>query len=86
MMNKARDKYKKKGTPRLWCGPFAWDELLKIWDTPQYKEIQNQAKKNRASEKGGVLHTTGRVPHFEITIQAVCITLFILCITLDVIN
>ena len=73
MMNKVRKDYAKDGKNPKRCGENTWRQLLVHWDTPDYKEIQDQAKKNRASEKGGVLHTSGRVPHSDIATQAVCI-------------
>jgi hypothetical protein len=75
LMNKARKRYAKDGTAPRWCGDSAWELLLKYWDSDEYKKIQAQAKKNRASEKGGVLHTSGRVPHSEVIRNMVCIYL-----------
>nr|XP_004488406.1 uncharacterized protein LOC101501539 [Cicer arietinum] len=39
-----------------------------IWIDPSYKEISNRAKKNRASSKGGVVHTGGSISIDEHTI------------------
>ena len=73
MMNKARTDYTKEGKLPKWCPQSTWNQLLAHWGTSSFKEVQEQAKKNRASSKGGVLHTSGRVPHSEIALQAVCI-------------
>lgn len=72
-MNKARADYAKGGKTPKWCGNDTWNKLLDYWGTSVFKDLQDQAKKNRASEKGGVLHTSGRVSHSEIALQAVCI-------------
>jgi hypothetical protein len=73
MMNKARKEYAQKGKIKKWCPPTVWNQLLAIWAKSDFKDIQEQNKKNRASTKGGVLHTSGRVSHSEIALQAVCI-------------
>ena len=78
MMNKARKAYAEDGTCPDWCGPAAWQQLLAYFASTDYKELSEQAKKNRASKKGGVLHTSGRVPHSEILMQAVYVLSFLL--------
>ncbi|KAK7291398.1 hypothetical protein RIF29_06508 [Crotalaria pallida] len=42
--------------------PFldVWECLCAHWQTDEYKRIQEVGKANRASEKGGSLHTGGR--------------------------
>lgn len=73
IMHKERVRYAKDGKPPTFIITEFWDQLLHHWATPTYQVTSNQAKKNRASEKGGALHTAGRVCHSEIAMQAVCV-------------
>nr|XP_012567252.1 uncharacterized protein LOC105851200 [Cicer arietinum] len=59
---------KKRKCP-TWMRETVWDDLEKIWMDPSYKEISNRAKKNRASFKGGVVHTGGSISIVEHTIR-----------------
>ena len=49
-----------------WIEPTVWDALLAHWATGDFKALTTQNKVNRASTRGGVLHTTGRTPHHEV--------------------
>ncbi|KAG5057187.1 hypothetical protein JHK86_012183 [Glycine max] len=40
-----------------WIGDRVWNDLLSHWNAPEYRSKCAQAKKNRASEKGGCMHT-----------------------------
>ena len=71
MMNKARAEYAKTSKITVWCPNTIWNQLLAYWARSDFKDVSEKNKKNRASEKGGVLHTSGRVSHSEIAIQAV---------------
>lgn len=44
-----------------WMGAHAWEGLQKHWGTGTYKETCEKAKQNRASAKGGSLHTGGSI-------------------------
>lgn len=61
---------KKRKCP-TWMGETVWNDLEKIWMDPSYKEISNRAKKNRASSKGGAVHTGGSISIAEHTIRMV---------------
>ncbi|KAK7281759.1 hypothetical protein RIF29_10014 [Crotalaria pallida] len=43
-----------------WLQPDIWNYLCQHWQTDEYKHLQEVGKANRASEKGGSLHTGGR--------------------------
>ncbi|KAK7266609.1 hypothetical protein RIF29_19258 [Crotalaria pallida] len=43
-----------------WLQPDIWNYLCQHWQTHEYKHLQEVGKANRASEKGGSLHTGGR--------------------------
>ncbi|KAM3203058.1 hypothetical protein P3L10_030684 [Capsicum annuum] len=52
---KARRHLEKPG----WLNANVWDQFLKKWDTPKYRERRELVKENRASQMGGSLHTEG---------------------------
>ena len=54
-----------------WIFPHHWDMLLEEWAKEEYIALQQQNKTNRASNRDGALHTTGRAPHHEIGEQIV---------------
>nr|KYP47734.1 hypothetical protein KK1_030616 [Cajanus cajan] len=64
MLTKARC----KGVRPHWIGEQAWDDLLKYWDSNKFKEKSTRNKNNRASTRGGALHTTGRKSHLEVAL------------------
>lgn len=52
----------------MWIGEEIWDGLLQKWSSAEYVEKRERAKKNRASDSGGMgtsLHTGGSIPHTE---------------------
>ncbi|WVY89959.1 hypothetical protein V8G54_035473 [Vigna mungo] len=53
-----------------WVGEHIWNSLLAHWNTPQYRIKCATAQKNRASEKGGALHTGGPSPHMNMRFAA----------------
>jgi len=48
-----------------WIGPPIFDDLVKYWASQEFKEKSEKAKKNRASEKGGCIHTGGCLSNRE---------------------
>lgn len=42
-------------------GESDWHVLKEKWNTPEFKEKCEKAKKNRASERGSCIHTSGSV-------------------------
>ncbi|KAL2327462.1 hypothetical protein Fmac_020889 [Flemingia macrophylla] len=46
-----------------------WNSLLTKWMAPEFKTKSAQAQKNRASEKGGSLHTSGSITIHEHVIR-----------------
>lgn len=50
-----------RGQP-TWMGDQVYNHLIKhIWNDPNFKAKCERNKKNRASEKGGSLHTQGSI-------------------------
>lgn len=67
-------KAKKKGTKPKWMGDGAWIGLQDKWNTDKtYLDLSAQNKTNRASNKGGAVHTTGRRSHLDVALDMVCI-------------
>ncbi|MCI11291.1 hypothetical protein A2U01_0032391, partial [Trifolium medium] len=54
MLTKAR----KKGTKPAWTGDLAWTGLKDYWKSEEFLKISNQNKINRASKRGGAVHTS----------------------------
>jgi hypothetical protein len=52
---------------------IGWDYLIARWEAEDFKKLSERNKKNRASSKGGALHTTGRKAHHDIAFDMVCI-------------
>nr|XP_033513732.1 uncharacterized protein LOC117278370 [Nicotiana tomentosiformis] len=44
-----------------WIREDIWNQLLAKWNTPEWKKKSEHAKLNRASTKGGSLHTEGSI-------------------------
>lgn len=42
-------------------GESDWQVLKNKWNTPEFKAKCEKAKKNRASERGGCIHTSGSI-------------------------
>jgi len=67
MLTKAR----KKGRPK-WISVDAWTGLETYWKTnPDFLKSSNQNKTNRASTKGGAVHTSGRKAHIDVALELV---------------
>jgi hypothetical protein len=62
MLNNAR----LRGEREDWIGEQDWATLQSYWTSPAFQTISAQNRRNRASERGGALHTTGRIPHHEV--------------------
>ncbi|XP_073225422.1 uncharacterized protein [Cicer arietinum] len=65
ILMEARNKRKRPS----WMDESVWKELERIWMDPSYKKISVRAKKNRASCKGGSVHTCGSISVAEHTIR-----------------
>ncbi|WVY91601.1 hypothetical protein V8G54_037115 [Vigna mungo] len=59
------------GQRPYWVGEHIWNSLLAHWNKPQYRIKCATAQKNRASEKGGALHTGGSITTHEHAIRMV---------------
>ena len=53
-------------------GERVWSDLLAHWNEPSYRSKRAQAQKNRASEKGGCMHTGGSISMQDHAIRLVC--------------
>ncbi|XP_027186606.1 uncharacterized protein [Cicer arietinum] len=62
-------KVRKKGTRPSWIGEEAWTSLQAYWEGTSFKNISNQNKTNRASTRGGAVHTSGRKAHIDVAIE-----------------
>lgn len=67
MLGKAR----RKGTRPSWIGDDAWVELQTYWKKTEFLAVSSQNKTNRASARGGAVHTTGRKAHIDVALQLV---------------
>lgn len=67
MLGKAR----RKGTRPSWIGDDAWVELQTYWKKTDFLVVSSQNKTNRASARGGAVHTTGRKAHIDVALQLV---------------
>ncbi|XP_045802058.1 uncharacterized protein LOC123895641 isoform X1 [Trifolium pratense] len=66
-------KLRTKGTRPHWICEEAWKGLIDHWEGEAFKKISTQNKTNRASGKGGAVHTTGRKAHVDVALSMVCI-------------
>ena len=64
MMAKVREDLAHNRRP-IWIPEHVLNEMAATWSSEQYKEKQEQAKQNRASARGGSLHTCGSIPVSE---------------------
>ncbi|XP_020208856.1 uncharacterized protein LOC109793794 isoform X3 [Cajanus cajan] len=60
---------RKKNKKPDWIGDRVWNSLLEHWNVPTYRTKCTQAQKNRASEKGGSMHTCGSISMNEHAIR-----------------
>ncbi|XP_027915106.1 uncharacterized protein LOC114174465 [Vigna unguiculata] len=57
------------GQRPYWLGDDVWNNLLAYWNSPTYYNKCVTAQRNRGSEKGGSLHTTGSMTTHEHAIR-----------------
>ncbi|KAL5080521.1 hypothetical protein RYX36_008942 [Vicia faba] len=50
-------------------GEKVYAYLLDGWQIEEFKKVSRQNKTNRASTKGGAVHTTGRRAHHDVAIE-----------------
>ncbi|XP_058750947.1 uncharacterized protein LOC131623957 isoform X2 [Vicia villosa] len=62
-------KVRKKGTRPHWICKEAWKGLIVHWEGEAFQKISTQNKTNRASGKGGAVHTTGRKAHVDVALS-----------------
>lgn len=65
-LNELLGRWRKKGTRPFWIGEDAWAGLLVYWNSEEFKKLSIQNKTNRASTRGGAVHTSGRKSHVEV--------------------
>jgi len=65
LLRRARIRFEESGKRPHWIGPPIFDELVKYWASAEFKEKSQKAKLNRASEKGGCIHTGGCLSNGE---------------------
>jgi hypothetical protein len=70
-------KLRKKDKKPEWMNEEGWKYLTDRWKEDEFKTRSERNKINRASSKGGALHTTGRKAHHDIALDMVCIQLVI---------
>ncbi|XP_020205872.1 uncharacterized protein LOC109791032 [Cajanus cajan] len=56
---------RKTGKKPTWMFDRVWHELLAKWNQPEFRSKSARNQKNRASEKGGSLHTGGSITIHE---------------------
>ncbi|KAK2370197.1 hypothetical protein QL285_083266 [Trifolium repens] len=61
ILRQVRKKFKKKGIVPQWICPKLFKELQAYWESSEFVEVSNKAKKNRASEKGGCIYAGGSI-------------------------
>ncbi|XP_070048947.1 uncharacterized protein [Nicotiana tomentosiformis] len=52
---------RKGGSRYLWLREDIWNQLLEKWNTEEWKQRSENVKANRASSKGGSLHSGGSI-------------------------
>lgn len=67
MLQKAR----KKGQRPDWIGVEAWEGLLTYWASPAFRQLSVRNRANRASTRGGAVHTSGRRAHVDVALELV---------------
>src|SRR4030042_3898909 len=65
MLRNARVRFERRRSRPHWIGPDLMKELVAYWGTDEFKVKSEKAKKNRASEKGGCIHTGGCISNTE---------------------
>ncbi|WJX51005.1 hypothetical protein P8452_37241 [Trifolium repens] len=62
-------KVRKKGIRPHWICEEAWKGLIDHWQGEAFIKMSTQNKTNRASGKGGAVHTTGRKSHVDVALS-----------------
>ncbi|KOM26758.1 hypothetical protein LR48_Vigan312s001900 [Vigna angularis] len=57
------------GQRPYWLGEIIWNSLLAHWNTVEFRNKCAKAQRNRASERGGILHTGGSITIHEHAIR-----------------
>ncbi|KAK2382992.1 hypothetical protein QL285_070491 [Trifolium repens] len=61
ILRQVRRKFKKKGIAPQWICPKLFKGLQAYWESSEFVDVSNKAKKNRASEKGGCIYAGGSI-------------------------
>lgn len=65
MLRRARKRWELHGIRPRWIGEEIFQELLKYWESDEFLAKSENAKKMRASEKGGCLNAVGSISTAE---------------------
>ncbi|RHN59169.1 putative transposase, Ptta/En/Spm, plant [Medicago truncatula] len=65
LLRRARIRFEETGKRPHWIGSPIFADLVKYWASDEFKKISQKAKTNRASEKGGCIHTGGCLSNGE---------------------
>ena len=74
MLTKART----KGTRPSWIGEEAWEGLQTYWATPEFQAVSGRNRTNRASGRGGAVHTSGRKAYVDVALELVSLQDYLL--------
>ena len=74
MLTKART----KGTHPHWIGEEAWAGLQTYWASPTFQAMSGRNRTNRASARGGAVHTSGRKAHVDVALELVSLQDYLL--------
>ena len=78
-LSKAKKKYEKTQEIPKWMSEIHWNELLRYWNTEDFKHKSTINIKNRAGADGcgPSLHTTGSIPVTEYKRKFVIVKIYI---------
>ena len=76
MLRRVRENWHLLGIRPKWIGKEVFEQLLKYWESDEFKAKSETAKKMRASEKGGCLNAVGSISTAEHARRMVIITTF----------
>ncbi|XP_024627930.1 uncharacterized protein [Medicago truncatula] len=65
LLRRARFRFEETGKRPHWIGSPIFADLVKYWASDEFKKVSQKAKTNRASEKGGCIHTGGCLSNGE---------------------
>ncbi|XP_058742675.1 uncharacterized protein LOC131615214 [Vicia villosa] len=65
MLRRVRKRWELHGIRPSWIGEEIFRELLKYWESDEFAAKSENAKKMRASEKGGCLNAVGSISTAE---------------------